>query len=174
MTSRIHARVTFWHERKHIQIVPLLRFIVTSGLSYWSSTYPSTNGCSTNSMLNPHHLNWLVCTRIKKMWFPNGWLCKLFQGVFDMAYCNLVPNLWTFTVMEVKLNGQNVESSTIFLGWMAHVRVNKLSYSSVQTKFNLILGKLDQLFFDSTCWWWPKVTPFLAYSTKLDRKWITT
>lgn len=33
---------------------------------------------------------------------------------------------------------------------------------------------MDQLFFDSERWWWPNITLFLAYSTKLGRKWITT
>ena len=28
-------------------------------------------------------------------------------------------------------------------------------------------------FLDPACWWWPEATPFLAYSAKLGRKWIT-
>jgi hypothetical protein len=37
----------------------------------------------------------------------------------------------------------------------------------------MFFGKLDQLFFDPEQRQWLEVTPFLAYSAKLGRKWIT-
>ena len=38
---------------------------------------------------------------------------------------------------------------------------------------NLFYGKLNQLSFDPARWWWPEVTPFLSYSAKEGRNWIT-
>ena len=56
---------------------------------------------------------------------------------------------------------------------MIRVRIDRLTKGSSKIQFNLFLGKLDQLFFDHACWWWPKDTPFFIYSAKEGKKWIT-
>ena len=60
-----------------------------------------------------------------------------------------------------------------FSSWMSIVRVYGLSPGSAHTRFNLFVGKLDQVFFYPAQWWWPKVTHLMAYSTKLGKTWIT-
>ena len=41
------------------------------------------------------------------------------------------------------------------------------------TQLNVTFGKLDQLLFGLAQWWWHEVTPFMAFSPKLGRKWIS-
>ena len=77
-----------------------------------------------------------------------------------------------FTLTEIKPNTKKAIPPKAFEGWMMHVRVDNLTRGSNQTKFKLLYGKLDQLYFDHARWWWLEVTPFLAYSTKEGRKWI--
>ena len=78
-----------------------------------------------------------------------------------------------FILTEIKSNTKNAPPPTTFSGWMIRVRIDRLTGGSSKTQFNLFFGKLDQLFFDPTHWWWPEVTPFFAYSAKEGRKWIT-
>ena len=59
-------------------------------------------------------------------------------------------------------------------GWC--VRVDNLTRGSNESQFNLVFGKLDQLFFDLARWWWLEVFIlfyFYAFSAKEGRKWIT-
>ena len=63
-----------------------------------------------------------------------------------------------FILIEIKPNIENAIPSTTFDGWMARVRVDRLTRGSNKTQFNLFFGKVDQLF---------------AYSVKEGRKWIT-
>ena len=60
-----------------------------------------------------------------------------------------------------------------FEGWMSRVKVDSLTRGSSKTKLNIFYGKLDRLSFDPARWWWQEATPFLAYSAKEGRKWIT-
>lgn len=55
---------------------------------------------------------------------------------------------------------------------MTRVRVDSLTRGSNKIEFNMFYGKLDQLCFDHAHWW-PEATPFLPYSAKEGRKWIT-
>ena len=56
---------------------------------------------------------------------------------------------------------------------MSCVRVDRLTCGSAHTQFNLLFGKLYQLFFNPTWWWCPEVAPLFAYYAKMGRKWIT-
>lgn len=75
-----------------------------------------------------------------------------------------------FTITDKKPNTKTMTPQMAFSGWMVCVMVGSLTKGNNQTQFNLFLGKLDQLYFDPARWWWPKVTPFFAYSTKMGRK----
>ena len=79
-----------------------------------------------------------------------------------------------FILIEIRPNTKNAPPPpTVFSGCMIRVRVDRLTGGSSKTQFKLFFGKLDQLFFDPAYWWWPKVTPFFAYTAKEGRKWIT-
>ena len=75
------------------------------------------------------------------------------SGEFVGTFIKYIVGLQYFTLIKVKRNDCNVEPSMAFLRWTTRVWVDK--------------------FFDLTCWWGPKVTPFLEYSAKLGQKWIT-
>ena len=65
-----------------------------------------------------------------------------------------------FTLTEIKPNNENATPPTTFEGGMARIRVDSPTRGCSKTQFNLFFGKLDQLSFDSTCWWWPEVAIF--------------
>ena len=96
---------------------------------------------------------------------------------FSVEFINTFPKSTLssqyFTFIEIKPNIENATPPTTFDGWMVRVRVDRLTRGSNKSQFNLFFGKLDQLFFDPACWWWPEVTPFFAYLAKGRRKWIT-
>lgn len=79
-----------------------------------------------------------------------------------------------FTLKVVELNARNAAPPVAFSRWMSRVRVDRLTRGSAQIQFTLLFGKFDQLFFDPTPWWWFENAPFLTYSAKLARKWVTT
>ena len=56
---------------------------------------------------------------------------------------------------------------------MNEARVDKLSRGNGQTPYNIFFGKLDQLFFDLACWWWPEATIFFWLLNQGGEKWIT-
>ena len=76
-----------------------------------------------------------------------------------------------FTLTEIKVNTRNAPPLATFIGWMTHVRGDRLTRGSNKTQFNLFFGKLDHLFFNLARLWWPEVTPFFAHSAKKGRKW---
>ena len=113
-----------------------------------------------------------------------GWLVQVSLRNLNLGWFNSMWNSWIPTLNLL------LGCSTLLLlrwnwmrgmwthpqlsqGWRSCVWLYKLSQGSVETKFTLFFGKLDQLFFDLARWWLPRVSPFLVYSTKLGRKWIT-
>lgn len=76
--------------------------------------------------------------------------------------------------MEVRTNARHVALPMAFLGWMSHVRVDRLAQKSAQTQSSLFFGKLDELYVDPFAQWYHEITPILAYLATFGRKWINT
>lgn len=65
------------------------------------------------------------------------------------------------------LHPQLSQFGSVVLGWMDQ-------HEECPYPIHMFSGKMDQLFFELVHWWWHVVNPFLAFTTKLGRKWITT
>ena len=114
---------------------------------------------------------WVVsASYVKKIILSPVQFSTLFMGTFPKS--TIGSQYLTFT--KVKPNTQHAAPPMAFPRWMSRVRVDRLSHENAWIQFTLFFGKLNQLFFDPTRWWWPKVTPFLAYLAKLNRKWVTS
>jgi hypothetical protein len=114
-------------------------------------------------------------------WVVNNGYFKEFNPIpvhFSVEFMSTLPRsvvgLQFLIITKIKPNNRNATPTTTFVGWMAEVRVDNLTRGSSNTQFNLVFGKLDQLFFDLARWYVvARGYNFFASSAKEGRKWIT-
>ena len=123
-----------------------------------------------------------VYTKMERIWCQNGLFtsdlkdfnfnpvsfCVELMGTFPKS----TIGFQYFIHIEVQPNAR-----MLFFLWFSQVGCPRFGWINspmdVQ-KLNSICSLENQFFFDPTRWWWPKVTPFLAYSSKLGKTWITS
>lgn len=88
---------------------------------------------------------WVVCASYLKEF-------SLGPVQFNVEFMNIFPTstllLQYFTLTKMKTNIETATPLTAFSIWMAQIGVDSLTRGSNHTKFKLLFGKLDQLFFD--------------------------
>lgn len=103
-------------------------------------------------------------------------ICVLKLAYLDSAWltqCNISINTTTIfgQSIVVAVLTEAISTNIIFFVTTASPCLYN-AHMCTFTQFTLLFGELDQLFCDPVCWWWPKVTPFLAYLAKLGMKWL--
>ena len=92
---------------------------------------------------------WVVCASYLKEFSPRFvQLSAKFMGMFPKY---MVGSQY-FTRNEIKPNTTNAPPPMAFSGWMNCIKVERLTRVSSKAQFNLLFGKLDQLFFDHAHW----------------------
>lgn len=94
--------------------------------------------------------DWVICAGYLKEHRPGP---MQFSDEFMNTFPKSTIGSQYFTLIEIKPNTENAIPPMAFEGWMTRVRVASLTRGNNKTTFNLFYGKLDQLFFDSACWW---------------------
>ena len=114
---------------------------------------------------------WVVCAGyLKAFSFGLVEFSAEFMGTFPnpLLGCNTSPLMRCNPIQGMFYLLLLSQDECLELGWMnSPVEVHVLN--STCSLVNWI-----SFFFDPARWWWPGVTPFMTYSTKLGRTWITS